>query len=60
MLEFVVIKRRRSWDWRLHDRNGKIVAGGREKTRSAARYHAYRAIFLLIAAGWKVTDFQRS
>jgi hypothetical protein len=60
MLEFVVIKRRRSWDWRLHDRNGKIVAGGREKTRPAARYHAYRALFLLIAVGWKVTDLQRS
>jgi hypothetical protein len=60
MLEFVVIKRRRSWDWRLHDRNGKIVAGGREKTRPAARYHAYRAMLLLIAAGWKVTDLQRS
>jgi hypothetical protein len=60
MLEFVVIKRRRSWDWLLHDQSGKIVASGREKTRPAARYHAYRALFLVIAAGWKTTDLQRS
>jgi hypothetical protein len=60
MLEFIVIKRRRSWDWLLHDQNGTIVAGGREKTRPAARYHAYRALFLSIAAGWKLTDLKRS
>jgi len=60
MLEFKVIKRRRSWDWQLRDRNGTIVAGGREKTRPAARYHAYRALFLLIAVGWKANDLQRS
>jgi len=60
MLEFIVIKRRRSWDWLLHDQNGKIVTSGREKTRPAARYHAYRALFLVIAAGWKTSDLQRS
>jgi len=60
MLEFVVVRRRRSWDWLLRDQNGKIVAGGREKTRPAARYHAYRALFRVIAAGWKATDLQRS
>jgi len=60
MQEFIVIKRRRSWDWLLQDKNGKIVASGREKTRPAARYHAYRALFVVIAAGWKTTDLQRS
>jgi hypothetical protein len=56
MLELVVIKRRRGWDWRMRDKNGTVIAGGREKTRPAARYHAYRALFLSIAAGWKATD----
>ena len=56
MLELIVIKRRRSWDWRVHDQNGKIVAGGREKTRPAARYHAYRALLLVIAMGARAAD----
>ena len=60
MLELVVIKRRRGWAWRMHDKNGTVIAGGREKTRRAARYHAYRALFLSIAAGWKATDLQPS
>ena len=60
MLEFIVVKRRRSWDWRVHDQNGRIVAGGREKTRPAARYHAYRALLLVIAMGARAADLQRS
>lgn len=60
MLEFVIIKRGRSWYWRLRDQNGTTIMGGREKTRPAARYHACRALFLLIATGWKATDLQRS
>lgn len=60
MLEFVIIKRGRSWHWRLRDQNGTTIMGGREKTRPAARYHACRALFLLIATGWKATDLQRS
>jgi hypothetical protein len=60
MLEFIVVRRRRSWDWRVHDQNGKIVAGGREKTRPAARYHAYRALLLVIAVRAKAADLQRS
>src|SRR6476659_9701064 len=30
MLELVVIKRRRGWDWRMRDKNGTVIAGGRE------------------------------
>jgi len=52
MLELVVVKRRRGWDWRVRDQKGTVIAGGRERTRAAARYHAYRALFLLIATGW--------
>jgi hypothetical protein len=60
MLELIVIKRRRSWDWRVHDQKGTVIAGGRGKTRLAARYHAYRALFLSIAAGWKLTEVRPS
>jgi len=60
MLELVVIKRRRAWDWRVHDQKGTVIARGREKTRAAARYHAYRALFLSIATGWKADDLQPS
>jgi hypothetical protein len=55
MLELVVIKRRRGWHWQVHDQEGTVIAGGREKTRPAARYYAYRALFLSIAVGWKVS-----
>jgi hypothetical protein len=60
MLELVVIKRRRGWDWRVHDQKGTVIAGGRERTRAAARYHAYRALFLSIVTGWKADDLQPS
>jgi hypothetical protein len=56
MLEFVVFKRRRNFCWQVRDQNGKMVATGREKTRPAARYHAYRALFLLLSTGWRATD----
>jgi hypothetical protein len=35
-----------------------MIATGREKTRPAARYRAYRALFLVLATGWKTTDLQ--
>ena len=60
MLEFVVIKRRRNWDWQVHDQNGSMIARGREKTRPAARYRAYRALLMLLATGWTATDLQPS
>ena len=44
----------------MHNQNGKIVAGGRAKPRPAARYHAYRALLLVIAVGAKAADLQRS
>jgi hypothetical protein len=60
MLELIVIKRRRGWVWQVHDQKGMVIAGGRGKTRPAARYHAYRALFLSIATGWKPTDLRPS
>ncbi|MBA2397131.1 MAG: hypothetical protein H0V72_00185 [Bradyrhizobium sp.] len=58
MLEFIVFKRRRNFCWQVLDQSGKTVATGRERTRPAARYHAYRALFLLLATGWKATNLQ--
>lgn len=57
MLDLIVFKRRRNFCWQVRDQNG-IVASGREKTRPAARYHAYRALFLVLSTGWKANDLQ--
>jgi len=58
MLEFIVFKRRRNFCWQVRDQSGKTVAAGKERTRPAARYHAYRALFLLLATGWKATSLE--
>ena len=42
MMEVTVAKRRRSWEWRVHDQNGTLIMHGRERTRPAARYQGYR------------------
>jgi hypothetical protein len=59
MMEVTVTKRRRSWEWRVHQ-NGTLMMHGRERTRPAARYQAYRSLFMLLAAGRRSTAFQRS
>lgn len=51
MMEVTVSKRRRSWEWRVHDQNGMLVIHGRERTRPAARYEGYRHLFMLLAVG---------
>ena len=56
MKEVIVIKRRRAWEWHLRDRNGILIMGGREKSRPAARYQGYRALFMLLASSWRVSD----
>ena len=60
MLEFVIFKRRRNFCWQVRDQTGKMVATGRESSRPAARYRAYRALFLVLSTGWKATDLQPS
>lgn len=60
MLEFVIFKRRRNFCWQVRDQNGKMIATGRERTRPAARYRAYRALFLSLSTGRKATDLQPS
>jgi hypothetical protein len=49
MLEVVVTKRSRRWDWRVLDLSGKTISGGRENTRPEAKYQGERALFLLLA-----------
>ncbi|MEO8317742.1 MAG: hypothetical protein ABI561_05405 [Bradyrhizobium sp.] len=55
MKEVIVIKRRRAWEWQLRDQSGILVIGGRERTRPAARYQGYRALFMLLASSWRVS-----
>jgi len=56
MKEVVVIKRRRAWEWQLRDQSGILIMGGREKSRPAARYQGYRALFMLLATSWRLND----
>ena len=51
MMEVTVAKRRRSWEWRVHDQNGTLIMHGRERSRPAARYQGYRSLFMLLAVG---------
>jgi hypothetical protein len=53
MKEVIVIKRRRAWEWQLRDQGGILIMGGREKSRPAARYQGYRALFMLLATSWR-------
>ena len=56
MNDVIVTKRRRSWEWRVQDQNGRVILSGRERTRPAARYQAYRTLFMLLAVGRRSTD----
>jgi hypothetical protein len=58
MMEVTVTKRRRSWEWRVHDHNGALLMHGRERTRPAARYQGYRSLFMLLAVGRRRTAFK--
>lgn len=51
-----MIKRRRAWEWQLRDQNGILIMGGRQKSRPAARYQGYRALFMLLATSWRQAD----
>jgi hypothetical protein len=49
MLEIVLTKRGRKWEWLVLDRSGKTILGGRETTRPEAKYQGERALFQLLA-----------
>lgn len=48
----IIIARRTSknakWEWRVCNLADSALASGRERTRSAARYEAYRALFQVL------------
>ena len=44
----LVPRRRKRWAWSICNSHGAVVAQGRESSRSAARYQAERALFLLL------------
>jgi hypothetical protein len=58
MKEVFVIKRRRAWEWQLRDQGGILIMGGREKSRPAARYQGYRALFMLLATSRRPNDLE--
>ena len=61
MLEMKLIDRgRKGWAWEVSDQNGALMARGRERTRLAAKYQAERALFQLLAVGWKSEEFKRA
>jgi hypothetical protein len=49
MLEVVIEKRRRTWEWRVVGPSGQTIMNGRESSRRVARYRGARALFLLLA-----------
>jgi hypothetical protein len=49
MLEVVIEKRRRTWEWRVVGPSGQTIMSGRESSRRLARYQGARALFLLLA-----------
>ncbi|OSJ36729.1 hypothetical protein BSZ19_02840 [Bradyrhizobium japonicum] len=57
MLDLILIDRnRRGWEWRVCDQSGTALGKGRERTRMAARYRGYQAMFLLLASGARLID----
>ena len=53
MFEVVIINRSPNrWEWLVYNREIPIVEGW-EKTRAAAKYQGERALFMLLASGWK-------
>ena len=48
MFELVLNRTSRYWKWHVCNSSGKILMVGRERSRAAARYHAQRALFLLL------------
>jgi hypothetical protein len=49
MLEVVLTKRGRRWEWRVLDLSGKTLLGGRENSRPEAKYQGERALFQMLA-----------
>lgn len=54
MFEVVIINRSPNrWEWLVYNRDGIPIVKGWERTRAAAKYQGERALFTLLASGWK-------
>ena len=54
MFEVVIVQRGATrWEWQVWNRDGVQMMQGREKTRAEARYQGNRALFSLLAIGWR-------
>lgn len=47
IFEIVLERRRRRWVWAVRTNEGMLITGSRS-SRSAARYEAHRALFLML------------
>jgi hypothetical protein len=50
LFDTAIVQKRLRWEWRLRDRSGRVVMGGRERSRAEARYQSNRALFQLLLA----------
>jgi hypothetical protein len=54
MFEVVIIECSPTrWEWRVCSGGGAQLLHGQEKTRAEASYQGNRALFSLLAGGWK-------
>ena len=63
MLEVKLTNRaRRGWDWEVRDDTGKLMARGRHRDRSAAKYQAEPALFQLlnVMARWPLDRYRKN
>jgi hypothetical protein len=61
MFEVVIIERGPThWEWQVCKNAGVQIMQGREKTRAEARYQGNRALFSLLASGWKPMTHPKS
>jgi len=55
MFEMAITRKWSRWNWTVSDHTGKVVAFGREFSRSEAAYKAARALFQLLLTTSSVT-----
>jgi hypothetical protein len=61
MLEVKLTDRaRKGWDWEVRDDTGKLMARGRQRDRSAAKYQAERALFQNVMARWPLDRYRKN
>lgn len=59
MNDVIVLKRRRNWEWQVREQNGRLIMTGRERSRPAARYQGYRALFMLLSIGQRAASARK-